>query len=50
MLRKNVSGRCEDYLRAIYEIFEQKGYVRIRDVSKKLGVKPPSVVEMMKKL
>ena len=50
MRRKNVSGRCEDYLRALYEIVERKGYARIRDISKKLGVKPSTTIEMMKKL
>jgi DtxR family Mn-dependent transcriptional regulator len=45
-----ISRRIEDYLRTVYEIVEEKGYARIRDVSKALGVKPSTVVEMMKKL
>jgi DtxR family Mn-dependent transcriptional regulator len=45
-----ISRRIEDYLRTVYEIVEEKGYARIKDVSKALGVKPSTVVEMMKKL
>jgi len=46
----SVSRKVEDYLRIIYEIVETKGYARIRDISRALGVKPSTVVEMMKKL
>jgi DtxR family Mn-dependent transcriptional regulator len=49
-MNESVSGRVEDYLRAVYEIIEQKGYARIKDISRELGVKPSSVVEMMRKL
>jgi len=49
-MQESVSGRVEDYLRAIYEIIEQKGYARIKDISRELGVRPSSVVEMMRKL
>ena len=49
-MHESVSGRIEDYLRAVYEIIEQKGYARIKDISRELGVRPSSVVEMMKKL
>jgi DtxR family Mn-dependent transcriptional regulator len=45
-----ISSKAEDYLRAIYEIVNQKGFVRIKDIARELGVKPPTVVEMMKKL
>jgi len=46
----STSRKVEDYLRIIYEIVEAKGYARIRDISGALGVKPSTVVEMMKKL
>ncbi len=49
-MQESVSGRVEDYLRAVYEIIEQKGYARIKDISRELGVRPSSVVEMMRKL
>jgi DtxR family Mn-dependent transcriptional regulator len=45
-----ISSKAEDYLRAIYEIVSQKGFARIKDIARELEVKPPTVVEMMKKL
>jgi DtxR family Mn-dependent transcriptional regulator len=45
-----LSGKVEDYLRTVYEIVEMKGYSRIRDISRALGVKPSTAVEMMRKL
>jgi DtxR family Mn-dependent transcriptional regulator len=49
-MRGSVSGRAEDYLRAVCEIVQQKGYARTNDISKELNVRQPTVVEMMKKL
>jgi DtxR family Mn-dependent transcriptional regulator len=49
-MRESVTGRVEDYLKAVYEVVEQKGYARIKDISKELGVSPSTVVEMMRKL
>ncbi len=49
-MNEKLSGRLEDYLRAVYEVVERKGYARIKDVAKELAVKPSSVVEMMRKL
>ena len=49
-MNNEVSERMEDYLRIIYEITSYKGYVRIKDIASELNVKPPSVVEMLKKL
>jgi DtxR family Mn-dependent transcriptional regulator len=46
----DLTEREEDYLRAILEIQQDKGFARIRDISEKVGVTPPSCVEMMKKL
>ena len=45
-----ISRRAEDYLRSIYEIVEQKGFARVKDVANDLDVKPSSVVEMVGKL
>jgi DtxR family Mn-dependent transcriptional regulator len=50
MTENNLSSTAEDYLRAIYEIVARKGFARIKDLARELEVKPPSVVEMMKKL
>lgn len=50
MSGREISGKAEDYLRAIYEIVAQKGFARIKDIAREVKVKPPTVVEMMKKL
>lgn len=49
-MKGNLSRKAEDYLEAVYVITQEKGHVRVRDICKELGVKPPSVVEMVKKL
>ena len=43
-------SRLEDYLEAIYNLNEEKGYVSTADISDKLGVKPPTVSSMVKNL
>ena len=47
---ENLSRRAEDYLRGIYDILERKGYARIKDVSKELGIQPATATEMVRKL
>jgi len=42
--------RSEDYLEKIYELSKDKGYTRIKEISKELNVKPASASEMMRKL
>ena len=37
-------------MRSIYEVVERKGFARIRDIAKELGLKPSTVVEMVRKL
>lgn len=49
-MKGNLSRKAEDYLEAVYVITQEKGHVRVRDICKELDVKPPSVVEMVKKL
>jgi len=44
------SRKVEDYLEVILNVIEDKGYARIKDISKAMGVSPPSVVEMARKL
>ncbi len=44
------TDRNEDYLEAIYTVVKKKGYAKVRDISQILGVGPPSVTEMFKKL
>ncbi|MDG6909242.1 MAG: MarR family transcriptional regulator [Nitrososphaerota archaeon] len=43
-------SRLEDYLEAIYNLNEEKGYVSAADVSERLAVKPPTVSNMVKSL
>ena len=45
-----ITGKAEDYLRGIYEITQEKGFARIRDIANNLDVKPSSAVEMVRKL
>jgi DtxR family transcriptional regulator, manganese transport regulator len=43
-------SRLEDYLEAIYNLNDEKGYVSAADISERLGVKPPSVSNMVANL
>jgi Mn-dependent DtxR family transcriptional regulator len=43
-------SRLEDYLEAIYNLNEEKGYVSTADISERLGVKPPTVSGMVSNL
>ncbi len=47
--KRDVS-RLEDYLEAIFNLKEEKGYVSVADVSEKLGVKPGTVSGMVSNL
>ena len=49
-MRTMVSERMEDYLEAIEEVAGKKGYAKVVDVSKHLGIAPSSVTEMFQKL
>jgi DtxR family transcriptional regulator, Mn-dependent transcriptional regulator len=45
-----ITRSVEDYLEAMYSLEQELGTIRVKDVAKSLGVKPPSVVEAVKKL
>lgn len=47
---KKDTSRLEDYLEAIYNLNEEKGYVSVADISERLTVKPPTVSNMIKNL
>ena len=47
---KRLSETEEDYLRAIYELIEERGYATVSEIASRLRVRPPSVTDMMKKL
>ena len=40
----------EDYLEAIWNLEKKKGYIKVKDIAKRLDVSRPSVSEMIKKL
>ena len=42
--------RVEDYLEAIYDLIQTKGYARAVDIAEQLGVTTPSVTGMIQKL
>lgn len=44
---KKVSRREEDYLEAIYNLINKKGYARTTDIANAVDVKPASVSEML---
>ena len=44
------TSRLEDYLEAIYNLNEEKGYVSVADISERLAVKPPTVSNMIRNL
>lgn len=50
MTEKELSSSSEDYLEALYFLNEEKDEVSVSDIASFLGVKNPSVSEMMKKL
>ncbi len=47
---RRLSKSVEDYLEAIYVLSREKGYARVMEIARALGVKPPSVTQMVRKL
>ena len=45
-----ITPTMEDYLEAIYNLSKEKRAIRVRDISKKLDVKMPTVTNMLKTL
>ncbi len=43
-------SRLEDYLEAIYNLNQEKGYISAADISERLGVRPPTVSGMVARL
>ncbi|MFW5913127.1 MAG: metal-dependent transcriptional regulator [Candidatus Hadarchaeota archaeon] len=50
MKREKMSSSVEDYLEAVYLLVEEKDEVGTSDIASFLGVKLPSVTEMLRKL
>jgi Mn-dependent DtxR family transcriptional regulator len=40
----------EDYLEVMYNLEKEKGAIKVKNIAFKMNVKPPSVVEALKKL
>lgn len=47
---QKITRSVEDYLEAMYSLEKEHGTIRVKDVAQTLKVKPPSVVEAVKKL
>ncbi len=47
---KDLTPTMEDYLEAIYNLSQEKRVVRVKDIAKRLGVKMPTVTNMLKTL
>lgn len=47
---KTCSTAEQDYLEAIYELIEEKGYAKVVDIAARLKLKGPSVTRMVQKL
>ena len=48
--KKPLTPTMEDYLEAIFNLAKEKRVVRVRDIARKLGVKMPTVTNMLKTL
>lgn len=48
--RTNCSTAEQDYLEAIYELIEEKGYAKVVDIAERLDLSGPSVTRMVQKL
>lgn len=50
MKNQHLTPTMEDYLEAIYNLAKEKRAVRVRDIAKRLGVRMPTVTNMLKTL
>ena len=50
ILKKPLTPAMEDYLEAIFNLGKEKRVVRVKDIAKRLGVKMPTVTNMLKAL
>jgi len=48
--KKALTPTMEDYLEAIYNLSQEKKAVRVKDIAQRLGVKMPTVTNMLKTL
>jgi len=50
MKTKKITSSMEDYLEAIFNLGQEKNFVRVKDIARKMGVKMPTVTSMLKNL
>jgi DtxR family Mn-dependent transcriptional regulator len=50
LLEKPLTSVMEDYLEAIFELEDEKRFVRVKDIAKRMDVKMPTVTSMLKTL
>lgn len=50
MLEKPLTSVMEDYLEAIFELEDEKRFVRVKDIAQRMNVKMPTVTSMLKSL
>jgi Mn-dependent DtxR family transcriptional regulator len=50
MPKKTISTAEQDYLEAIHELIETKGYAKVVEIAERLRLKGPSVTRMVQKL
>ena len=50
MTQQELTPTMEDYLEAIYSLSKEKGAIRVKNIAKKIGVKMPTVTNMLKTL
>jgi Mn-dependent DtxR family transcriptional regulator len=48
--QQEMMSRLEDYLEVIYHLVQDKGYASTIDIAESLGVKPPTVSYMLRRL
>lgn len=50
MKNNNLTPSEEDYIEMIYRLSLENNNIQVKDISRKLNIKPPSVTKMIKKL
>jgi len=48
--REELTRKVEDYLEAIYVVADKNGYAGTTDIARELGIRAPSVTEMLSRL
>jgi len=50
MEKQQLSSTMEDYLETLFLLSQEKGAIRVKNIAKRLGVKMPTVTNMLKSL